>query len=106
MNDPLVILPVPGDDPGAFPLELVRAAQKRWRQLGFGVRPERDLLNSGVSERLLDSKQLGELLGCDATTCEAMARDGRLPSIRIGRLLRFEASVCKARLRVTDGGPV
>lgn len=49
------------------------------------------------------AKQLGELLGVDSTTCEAMARDGRLPSIRIGRLLRFEPSVCVAALRVNDG---
>lgn len=104
MNEgPLVILSAPGVDPGAYPLEQVRAAQERAFKLGLTARQGKDPLNSGT-ERLLDSKELAAKLGINDTTVEQMAKDGRLPSIRIGRLLRFEAAVCIARLRVTDGG--
>lgn len=102
-EDPLVIAELPGGEPGAFPLPEVLAAKKRYQELfGHSVpQRERDL---NRAEPLMDSTQLGKFLGCDSTTCEQMARDGRLPSLRIGRLLRFEPAVCIARLRVTDGG--
>ncbi len=104
-DDPLVVLALPDGTAAAFPAEAVLAAKERAAQLGFGgsTQPQRRDLDSGT-EKLLDSRGLGELLGVDSTTVEAMAKDGRLPSIRIGRLLRFEPAVCIARLRVTDGG--
>lgn len=105
-EDPLVLLPFAAGRVTALPVSVVLAGEEQAFKLGFGARQEpRDSLNSGT-ERLLDSKQLGELLGVNDTLVEQMAKDGRLPSIRIGRLLRFEPALCKARLRVTDGGPV
>lgn len=106
-EDALVVVELPGGTPAAFPVAAVIEARELATQLGFGQREASAVkdLSTGA-ERLLDSKQLGELLGCDPTTVEAMARDGRLPSIRIGRLLRFEPALCLARLRVTDGGRI
>lgn len=104
-EEPLVVVALPDGTAAAFPLPTVIEGRKLAAELGFGARPHqrgRDL-NAGA-ERLLDSKAMAELLGVNDTFVEQMAKDGRLPSIRIGRLLRFEPSVCVARLRVTDGG--
>jgi len=102
-EEALVVVALPDGTAAAFPAAIVMEARERAVKLGFGPRQERGPLNSGA-ERLLDSKELAALLGVNDTTIEQMAKDGRLPSIRIGRLLRFEAGVCIARLRVTDGG--
>lgn len=103
-DDPLLILPLPGGGAAAFTAEQLLEAEERARRLGFGTRAQpqgRDL--NGGGEKLLDSRELGALFSCDSTTIESMARDGRLPSVRIGRLLRFEPAVCIAALRVNDG---
>lgn len=42
--------------------------------------------------QLLDSRQLSALLGVGDTLLEQMARDGRLPAVRIGKFLRFDPS--------------
>ena len=105
-EDALVVVTLPDGTAAAFPVETVMTARERAAKLGFGPRVQGGTdLNSGT-EKLLDSRQLGELLGVNDTLVEQMAKDGRLPCIRIGRLLRFEPSVCKARLRVTEGGPL
>ena len=39
---------------------------------------------------LLDSRQLSALLGVGDVLIETMARDGRLPAVRIGKALRFD----------------
>lgn len=103
-DGPLVVVPMPDGTAAAFPVEAVMEARERAAKLGFGPRVQGDTGLTSDTEKLLDSRQLGELLGVNDTLVEQMAKDGRLPCIRIGRLLRFEASVCKARLRVTDGG--
>ena len=101
-DDPLVVLPLPGGGAAAFTAEQVLEAEKRAQRLGFGIRTQQGReLNS--PEKLLDSRELGVLFGCDSTTIESMARGGRLPSVRIGRLLRFQPSLCLAALRVNDG---
>jgi excisionase family DNA binding protein len=53
------------------------------------------------TERLVNSAELAELLGCNDTLVEQMARDGRIPAVRIGRLLRFEPAAVLAALRAT-----
>lgn len=52
-----------------------------------------------VTEPLKDSSGIAELLGCHDTLVEQMARDKRIPSVRIGRLLRFEPAAVLAALR-------
>jgi len=52
------------------------------------------------SERWLNSRELSELTGIGDTSLEAMARDNRIPSIRVGsRALRFKFSEVEAALR-------
>lgn len=63
-----------------------------------------------TAEPLVDSKAMAKLLGCGDTLVEAMARDGRIPSIRVGlpnrngevKGLRFEPSKVIAALRLTN----
>lgn len=43
-----------------------------------------------AGEALLDSRAMGERLAVTAELCEQMAREGRIPSVRIGRYLRFD----------------
>jgi hypothetical protein len=50
-------------------------------------------------ERLLDSRQLGELLGVGDTWLEGAAKRGDIPSVRIGKALRFEPAAVLAVLR-------
>lgn len=50
-------------------------------------------------EQLKDSRGMAALLGCNDTLVEQMAKDGRIPAVRIGRLLRFEPTAVLAALR-------
>ncbi len=54
-------------------------------------------------EQLKDSRGMAELLGCNSTLVEQMAKDGRVPSVRIGKLLRFEPARVLAALRSSRG---
>jgi excisionase family DNA binding protein len=42
--------------------------------------------------RLLKASDIAEMLQCSEYTVYEMAKDGRLPAIRIGRLVRFTES--------------
>lgn len=104
-DGPVVVLTLPDGTAAAFATSELIEARDRAVKLGFTPRAHQQGTNlNSDTERLLDSKALGEVLGVNATTVEAMAKDGRLPSIRIGRLLRFEPRLCLARLRAADGG--
>ena len=50
-------------------------------------------------EPLLTSAGVAELLGCNDTLVEQMAKDGRIPCVRAGKLLRFEPAAVIAALR-------
>jgi excisionase family DNA binding protein len=69
------------------------------RDLGLGpnTRTESPVPDT---EPLVDSEQLAGLLGINSTTVEGLAKEGKIPAVRIGRLLRFEPSRVKAALRV------
>jgi excisionase family DNA binding protein len=56
------------------------------------------------TERLVSSAELAELLGCNDTLIEQMARDRRIPAVRIGRLLRFEPAAVLTALRANGVG--
>jgi excisionase family DNA binding protein len=45
-----------------------------------------------VFERLLNSKEVGKLFGVHSATVLRMARAGRLPCVKIGKLWRFSVS--------------
>ena len=51
------------------------------------------------AQRLLNSADMGALLGCNDTLVEQMAKEQRIPSIRVGRLLRFEPQQVLEALR-------
>ena len=44
----------------------------------------------GTLPKLLNARQLGDQLSIKANTILRMAWEGRLPSVRIGRCIRFE----------------
>lgn len=60
---------------------------------GSFVRPRR------LPELGYTSKDLATALGVSRQTIWAMAKDGRLPSMRLGRLLRFPVKALKAALK-------
>lgn len=39
---------------------------------------------------LINSKQVGEMLGCSKMTVERLQKAGKLPFVRIGRLVRYQ----------------
>jgi excisionase family DNA binding protein len=47
-------------------------------------------------EPLLDDKHAGEMLGLHSKTLQRLARQGKIPAIRIGRYWRFRASSLNA----------
>ena len=94
----VVIVALPGGSAGAFSMQTVMEAQRRAAELGLSM-PASSTAPT-TAERLLDSKAMAELLGVGDTTVEAMARDGRVPSVRIGKALRFEPRAVLAALRV------
>jgi len=44
----------------------------------------------GTGEGLLDSRAMSERLGVSEEQVEALARRGEIPSVRVGRYLRFD----------------
>jgi excisionase family DNA binding protein len=55
---------------------------------------------------LLDAKQAGELLGVPASWCLREARANRIPHVRLGRYVRFDADALEAWWRARLRGPV
>ncbi len=57
-----------------------------------------------TSEPLLGSEQLAAALGLPASWVEQAAREGRIPSIRCGRYVRFSRSAVEAVLTRSGSG--
>jgi excisionase family DNA binding protein len=55
-------------------------------------------------EQLLSDAQVGQLLGLHNKTVQRLARNGEIPSIRIGRKWRFRASALNEWLAVESSG--
>jgi excisionase family DNA binding protein len=55
-----------------------------------------------IAPRLLTVRQVQELLHIDRSTIYRMAADGRLPSIRVGRQLRFPADGINSMVSAAD----
>ncbi len=97
----LVLIALPDGSVGAFPLAETVQARLRAADLGFGAGPA-PALASVPAERLLDSRQLADLLGVGDTWLEGAAAAGKIPCFRIGRYLRFQPSAVKAALQPRD----
>jgi excisionase family DNA binding protein len=57
-----------------------------------------------ASEPLLNSRELAALTGVGDTTLEALAKRGEIPSVRIGKALRFSGDEVLAALRARENG--
>jgi excisionase family DNA binding protein len=97
MGEPWLVLTLPDGACGAFTRQELTEARARAAELGFGT--SASVSAPASPEKLLDSKGMAALLDAHDTTLEQMARDGRVPSIRIGKLLRFEPAAVIAALR-------
>jgi excisionase family DNA binding protein len=56
--------------------------------------------------RLLDAKEAGELLNVPPSWCLAQARKNRIPHVRLGRYVRFDANELDRWWRSRMRGPV
>ena len=91
-----VLVPVPGIGVLALAPDAFRAALAEGAQLA-AVRSAEPAAPA-ASEVLLDSAQLAAALGVPATWVEQSAREGRIPSIRCGRYVRFSRAAVEAAL--------
>ena len=71
-------------------------APKENRNQSDGVGNEAPLTDS---PRLLTPQQAADWLQCSATTVYRLAEDGKIPSVRVGRLLRFSLEALQAWAR-------
>ena len=58
--------------------------------MGRFRRKTRDTGANSPGIRLLRAEQVAEMLGCSKWFVYALAQDGKLPSINIGRAVRFD----------------
>ena len=99
MSDHLVAVPLPDGRWLALDPNALRAAIEAAQALGLGSSGLPPTSTGAAVEPLLNSEELGKLFGVHPTTVEGMAKTGAIPSIRVGKLLRFEPSAAKAALK-------
>jgi excisionase family DNA binding protein len=58
-----------------------------------------------VSERLLDARAAGDLLGVPATWLLAQARKNAVPHVRLGKYVRFVADDLERWVETVKRGP-
>src|SRR5690349_16357154 len=58
---------------------------------------------SAVTEGFLTAEQVGRLLHLHVKSVQALARDGSLPAVRVGRKWLFPQKNLLAMLRIPDG---
>jgi excisionase family DNA binding protein len=93
----VVLVALPGGGAGAFSPDQLTEARARAAALGFGA--AQIAATPAAEERWLDSRQLAQLTHIGDTTLEALARRGRIPSLRAGKALRFKLSEVERALR-------
>jgi excisionase family DNA binding protein len=93
----LVLIPL-GDRWLALSAEELRAAQERAARMGFGASAT-PAPPPVAEERLLTSQEMSDRLGVPDTWVEQAAKDARVPSVRVGRYLRFNATQVLAALQ-------
>jgi excisionase family DNA binding protein len=98
-RDVWVVVTLPGGCAAAFAASALAEARERALSLGLST-PEGSQRESGATALpLANSTQMAELIGCNDTLVEQMAKDGRIPCVRAGKLLRFEPAAVIAALR-------
>ena len=98
-TDVWVLVTLPGGGAAAFTASALAEARERAQSLGLST-PEGSQPEGGASTLpLANSAQMAELIGCNDTLVEQMAKDGRIPCVRAGKLLRFEPAAVIAALR-------
>ena len=85
-----VLIPLPDGRWLALTNEELCTALRRAEGMGFppNAAPAAPLVAG--DEPLCDSRAMGERLGVSAEWCEAAAARGEIPSVRVGRYLRFD----------------
>jgi excisionase family DNA binding protein len=86
-------------------VEFAAALQHGAELMGGAAPAARGARAAATTEKLLNSRELAAVVNCNDTLLEQMAKDGRIPSLRIGRLLRFEPAAVLAALRDAGSGP-
>jgi len=103
-RDVWVVVTLPGGGAAAFAASALAEARERALTLGLSP-PLSSLPESGATALpLANSTQMAELIGCNDTLVEQMAKDGRIPCVRAGKLLRFEPAAVIAALRRRSAG--
>lgn len=94
-----LVVALPDGTCAAFDAAVLAAARQRAVDLGFASRATA-VAGTTSFEALVDSREMARRLGVGDTLVEAMARDGRIPSIRVGeKSLRFQPAAVLAALR-------
>jgi len=57
-----------------------------------------------ANTHLVDAKALADIVGLPVCSVRRLAREKRIPSYRIGRLLRFDICEVRAALKVAKTG--
>jgi len=57
-----------------------------------------------VTERLLDARELAQVLGVSARMVLRLAEQGRIPHYRVGRLVRFDPEAVIQAIASRTGG--
>jgi len=89
-----VLIPLPGVGTLALEEETYRHALEEGSKLNCPPEPFED-----PYERLLDSRQLAEVLQVPVTWIEQQAREGNIPSLPFGRRRRYRRSAVESAIK-------
>jgi excisionase family DNA binding protein len=92
-----VLIPLPGIGILALEEGVYRRALEEGSK--FGLDSE---ASEQPSERILDSKQLAEVLQVPVTWIEQQAREGHIPSLPFGRRRRYRRSAVESAIRLRN----
>ena len=103
-SDVWVLVTLPGGGAAAFTASALAEARERAASLGLTTPSDSSPESGATALPLANSTQMAELIGCNDTLVEQMAKDGRIPCVRAGKLLRFEPAAVIAALRRISAG--
>jgi excisionase family DNA binding protein len=89
-----VLIPLPGVGTLALDEDTYRRALEEGSKFNPPAEPTTD-----PDERLLDSKQLADILQVPVTWIEQQAREGNIPSLSFGRRRRYRRSAVEAAIK-------
>jgi excisionase family DNA binding protein len=89
-----VLIPLPGLGTLSLEEETYRRALEEGARFNLPPEPSED-----SNERLLNSKQLAEVLQVPVTWIEQQAREGNIPSLPCGRRRRYRRSAVEAAIK-------